>query len=211
VDPRLMITLPKNQTAYTSLDAFYHSIEAFLNINANPFSDTLALESMKRIITNLPRAYENGEDLDARTNLAWANTAAGLTETITGVIANHSIEHGISGFYPEVPHGLGLCITGPYLFEKLFNKIYNRLAIVGREVFGIYESDEKRAGMLAIEKIRDFQESFGLNKKLRDFNIKKSEFDDIAKVAFKIMYGPIKVTPGKLTEKDIVEILEKAY
>ncbi|MCD6546033.1 MAG: iron-containing alcohol dehydrogenase [Thermotogae bacterium] len=211
VDPRLMITLPKNQTAYTSLDAFYHSIEAFLNINANPFSDTLALESMKRIITNLPRAYENGKDLDARTNLAWANTAAGLTETITGVIANHSIEHGISGFYPEVPHGLGLCITGPYLFEKLFNKIYNRLAIVGREVFGIYESDEKRAGMLAIEKIRDFQESFGLNKKLRDFNIKKSEFDDIAKVAFKIMYGPIKVTPGKLTEKDIVEILEKAY
>lgn len=211
VDPKLMITLPKDQTAYTSMDAFYHSIEAFFNVNANPFSDVLALEAMKRIVTNLPRAYTNGEDLEARTNLAWANTAAGLTETITGVIANHSIEHAISGFYQEVPHGLGLCITGPYLFEKLFNKIYSRLAVVGREVFGVYETNEKRAGMLAIEKLRDFQENFGLNKKLREFKVKKSDFEEMAKVAFKIMLGPIKATPGKLKEKDIIEILEKAY
>lgn len=70
VDPEVMKTLPKDQTAYTSMDAFYHAIEAFLNVNANPYSDVLALDAMKRIVTYLPVAYENGEDMEARTNLA---------------------------------------------------------------------------------------------------------------------------------------------
>lgn len=211
IDPELMITLPKNQTAYTSMDAFYHSIEAFLNVRANPYSDLLAIDSMKRIISNLPVAYENGQDLRARTELTWANTEAGITETLTGVIANHAIEHGISGYYPDIAHGLGLCITGPYLFEHLFDLVFERLAYVGREVFGIYESDDKRAARMMIERLRDFQERFGLNPKLSTLGVNKEDLPKITETSYKIMYGVIEVTPGDFGKEDILKILEKAF
>ena len=211
VDPKTMITLPKDQTAYTSMDAFYHSIEAFLNIDANPYSDVLALDSMKRIVSNLTVAYENGEDLEARTNLAWASTEAGITETLTGVIANHALEHGLSGFHPEIAHGLGLCVTGPYLFEYIFDHIYERLAIVGREVFGVVETDDKRAGRLAIVKLREFQELFGLNKKLRELGVKEEELEDMAKTAYRVLNKVVVKTPGNVNEKDLFEIFKMSY
>lgn len=211
VDPRTMIALPKNQTAYTSMDAFYHSIEAFLNIDANPYSDVLALDSMKRIVSNLMVAYENGEDLEARTNLAWASTEAGITETLTGVIANHALEHGLSGFHPEIAHGLGLCVTGPYLFEYIFDHVYEKLAVVGKEVFGIVETDEKRAGRLAVVKLREFQELFGLNKKLSELGVEEEELEDMAKTAYKVLNKVVIKTPGNINEKDLLAIFKMAY
>lgn len=211
VDPEVMKTLPKDQTVYTSMDAFYHSIEAFLNVKANPYSDVLALDSMRRIVTYLPVAYENGEDLEARTNLAWASTEAGITETLTGVIANHALEHGLSGFYPEITHGLGLCITGPYLFEYVFDHTYERLARVGREVFGVYETDEKKAAKLAIKKLRDFQEMFGLNKRLSELGVKREDIPAMAETAYRILKGVVVVTPGGLGVKDLEEIYTMSY
>lgn len=211
VDPEVMKTLPKDQTVYTSMDAFYHSIEAFLNVKANPYSDVLALDSMRRIVTYLPVAYEDGEDLEARTNLAWASTEAGITETLTGVIANHALEHGLSGFYPEITHGLGLCITGPYLFEYVFDHTYERLARVGREVFGVYETDEKKAAKLAIKKLRDFQEMFGLNKRLGELGVKKEDIPAMAETAYRILKGVVVVTPGGLGVKDLEEIYTMSY
>jgi alcohol dehydrogenase len=211
VDPEIMKTLPPNQTAYTSMDAFYHSIEAFLNINANPYSDVLALDAMKRIFSYLPISYENGEDIEARTHLAWASTEAGITETLTGVIANHALEHGLSGFYPDIPHGLGLCITGPHLFEYIFEHIYERLAIVGREVFGVYETNDKKAAKLAIKKLRDFQEQFNLNRKLRELNVRKEDLEEIAKTGYRILKGVVEVTPGNINDEDMYKIFKNCY
>ncbi|MDK2886516.1 MAG: alcohol dehydrogenase [Thermosipho sp. (in: thermotogales)] len=211
VDPEIMKSLPQNQTAYTSMDAFYHSIEAFFNIKANPYSDVLALDAMKRIVSYLPIAFENGNDIEARIQLAWASTEAGITETLTGVIANHALEHGLSGFYPDIPHGLGLCITGPYLFEYIFEHIYERLAIVGREVFGVYESDNKKAARLAIKKLRDFQEQFKLNKRLKELNVRKEDLEEIAKTGYRVLKGVVVVTPGNIDEKDMFKILQSCY
>ncbi|OAA29459.1 alcohol dehydrogenase [Kosmotoga arenicorallina S304] len=211
IDPEVMLTLPKNQTAYTSMDAFYHSIEAFLNKNANPYSDLLAIDSMKRIISNLPIAYEDGLDINARTELTWANTEAGITETLTGVIANHAIEHGISGYYPHIAHGFGLCITGPYLFEHIFDFVFERLARVGREVFGIYECDDKRAARMMIGKLKDFQERFGLNKKLSALGVEKGTLGDMVETSYNAMYGVIETTPGDLKKEDLFKILERAF
>ncbi|MEN3009208.1 iron-containing alcohol dehydrogenase [Pseudothermotoga sp.] len=210
VDPSLMVSLPKDQTAYTSMDAFYHSLEAFLNIDANPYSDLLALDSMKRIINYLTRAYRNGQDIDARTNLAWASTEAGITETLTGVIANHAIEHGLSGFNEKLPHGLGLCITGPYLLQYMFDECKERLAVLTKEVFNIDEFKVEKAAKLFIEKLFEFQDLFGLNQKLSNFGFKEQDLPEIAKVAYRIMKGVVVKSPKKLEEKDLVEIMKMA-
>ncbi|AJC73833.1 alcohol dehydrogenase [Pseudothermotoga hypogea DSM 11164 = NBRC 106472] len=210
VDPSLMTTLPKDQTAYTSMDAFYHSLEAFLNIDANPYSDLLAIDSMKRIVSFLMRAYVNGEDIEARTNLAWASTEAGITETLTGVIANHAIEHGLSGFNEQLPHGLGLCITGPYLLEYMFEECKERLAVLTKHVFNIDEFNVNKAARLFIEKLYEFQDLFNLNEKLSKFGFKEQDLPEIAKVAYRIMKGVVVKSPKKLEEKDLVEIMKKA-
>ena len=210
VDPSLMTTLPKDQTAYTSMDAFYHSLEAFLNIDANPYSDLLAIDSMKRIVSFLMRAYVNGEDIEARTNLAWASTEAGITETLTGVIANHAIEHGLSGFNEQLPHGLGLCITGPYLLEYMFEECKERLAVLTKHVFNIDEFSVNKAARLFIEKLYEFQDLFNLNEKLSKFGFKEQDLPEIAKVAYRIMKGVVVKSPKKLEEKDLVEIMKKA-
>lgn len=210
VDPTLMISLPKDQTAYTSMDAFYHSLEAFLNIDANPYSDLLAIDSMKRIVSNLMKAYRDGRDIDARTNLAWASTEAGITETLTGVIANHAIEHGLSGFNEKLPHGLGLCITGPYLLQYMFDECKERLAALTKEVFNIDEFDTDKAARLFIEKLFEFQDLFGLNRKLSEFGFKEQDLPEIAKVAYRIMKGVVVKSPKKLEEKDLVEIMKMA-
>ncbi|WP_448521193.1 iron-containing alcohol dehydrogenase [Pseudothermotoga sp.] len=210
VDPSLMISLPKDQTAYTSMDAFYHSLEAFLNIDANPYSDLLAIDSMKRIVSFLMRAYTNGQDMEARTNLAWASTEAGITETLTGVIANHAIEHGLSGFNEQLPHGLGLCITGPYLLEYMFEECKERLAALAKHVFNIDEFNVNKAARLFIEKLHEFQDLFNLNEKLSKFGFKEQDLPEIAKVAYRIMKGVVVKSPKKLEEKDLVEIMKKA-
>ena len=211
VDPETMKTLPKDQTAYTSMDAFYHSLEAFININAHPYSDVLALDSMRRIVSNLTVAYENGEDLEARTQLAWASTEAGITETLTGVVLNHALEHGLSGFNEEIIHGLGLCVLGPTFLEYIFDHAYKRLAVVGRVVFGVEEYDDKRGGYLMIKKLWEFQELFGCNKRIRELGIKKEDLEEMAKVVHGMFQALAEVTPGKPTVEDSVRIYERIY
>lgn len=211
VDPTLMVTLSKDQTAYTSMDAFYHSLEAFLNIDANVYSDTLAIDSMKRIVANLQAAYENGNDIYARTNLAWASTEAGITETLTGVIANHAIEHGLSGFNPQLPHGLGLCITGPYLLEYMFDECYERLTVLAKEVFNLQEYGVKKSAKLFIEKLYEFQNRFNLNPKLSTLGFEESQLEKIAKVAYRTMKGVVVKSPKKLDEHDLYQIIKRAF
>ncbi|HON03715.1 MAG TPA: iron-containing alcohol dehydrogenase [Fervidobacterium sp.] len=211
VDPRVMVTLPADQTAYTSMDAFYHSLEAFLNIDANPYSDILAIDSMRRVAEYLPIGYKDGYNLEARENLAWASTEAGITETLTGVIANHAIEHGLSGFHPELAHGLGLCITGPYLLEYIFEESYERLAILAREVFGVRYLASRKAATAFIDELRLLQENFGLNLKLSSLGFKEDELDRIANVAYKAMYNVVVKTPKKLLPQDLSEIIKRAF
>ncbi|MGJ8455583.1 iron-containing alcohol dehydrogenase [Pseudothermotoga sp. U03pept] len=211
VDPALMTTLPKDQTAYTSMDAFYHSLEAFLNIDANVYSDILAIDSMKRIVANLQTAFDHPDNMYARTNLAWASTEAGITETLTGVIANHAIEHGLSGFNPQLAHGLGLCITGPYLLEYMFDECYERLSTLAREIFNIQEFDVRKSARLFIEKLYEFQENFKLNPKLSTLGFKEEDLEKIAHVAFNTMKGVVTKSPKKLGEEDLLQVIKRAF
>ena len=211
VDPETMVTLPPDQTAYTSMDAFYHSLEAFLNVNAYPYSDVLAIDSMKRVVSNLRIAYENGSDIEARTELAWASTEAGITETLTGVVINHALEHGLSGFNEKVTHGLGLCTLGPSFLEYIYEHAYERIAIVGREVFGVIEYSDKRAAMLSIKKLWEFQEIFGCNVPIRELGISKDDFERMAKVVYRMFKELAKMTPGNPKVEDFVKIYEMAW
>lgn len=208
VDPELMLSLPPEQTAATGMDAFYHSIESYINLNHQPASDLLALESMSLINYYLPLAYENPNDLDARVALAWASTAAGICETLSGCVANHSLEHPISGHY-NVTHGAGLCATGPSLLEYIRPYIAERLAEVAR-VMGAPESviGVEELSKMAVVLLRRLQKNVGLDISLGELGVESSMLSILAEDAMRTMGGLVSVTPGNLKTEDLRNIYQ---
>jgi alcohol dehydrogenase len=113
VDPELMAGLPREVTAATGLDAFCHAFEAYLHPSRSAYVDLLAVEAIRLIEDNLPRALEDGGDFDAREALAFADTLAGLCIASAGVILPHGIGMAIGGMHPHVAHGLSPAATYP--------------------------------------------------------------------------------------------------
>ncbi len=206
VDPTLMLSLPKDQTAFTGMDAFFHALESYLNVNHQPTSDLLALEAMELINIYLPIAVKNGQDYDAREKVAWANTAAGICESLSGCIAHHSLEHALSAFYPEISHGQGLIALGPAFFEYIGPKVENRLVTVSKILGAGKTSKGFIHALIRLIKL------LGLSKlNLKDLGVDRNKIPEMAENAIYTMGKLFEVTPVKLTKEDVIKIYERAY
>ena len=132
VDPELMLSVPPALTAFQGMDAFCHAVEGYLANIANQASDHFALDAIALVARWLPVAVADGSNLEARTAMAWANTAAGIVESLSCCISHHSIEHAISAHHPGVPHGAGLTMTSVAYFSKLAEKAPDRFPAMAR-------------------------------------------------------------------------------
>lgn len=110
LDPELTVGLPPGATAATGMDALTHAIESYLSIRANPYSDGIALQVISTVAAFLPRAVEDGTDLEARAELLLASHLAGVGFSHTGLGLVHGIAHPLGGQF-DIPHGLALCIV----------------------------------------------------------------------------------------------------
>ena len=108
VDPEVPLSLPASVTAQTGFDAFCHNFEAYLSVNTNPLVECMALDAIRIIATYLPRALADGSDLEARSQMAWADTLGGLTNASAGV---------------TLPHGLGMQIGYETVRANLITKV----------------------------------------------------------------------------------------
>ena len=90
VDPEVTLSLPASVTAQTGFDAFCHNFEAYLSVNTNPLVECMALDAIRIIAAYLPRALADGSDLEARSQMAWADTLGGLTNASAGVTLPHA-------------------------------------------------------------------------------------------------------------------------
>jgi alcohol dehydrogenase len=114
VDPELTIKLPKPVTALTGIDALCHGAEALTNPNDNPAAVMAGVEGVRIAFENLPRAYENGSDLEARTNMSFACVIIGYAFMNNGTHIGHAVADAISKLY-HPPHGVGVAIGLPFL------------------------------------------------------------------------------------------------
>jgi alcohol dehydrogenase len=213
VDPELMVSMPPKTTAYTGMDAFFHSVETYLATINQPASDHLALEAVSLITKYLPIAVKDGTNMEARTKLAWANTEAGMCESLSCCISHHSMEHAVSAYYPEVAHGSGLTMLSvsyfSYLAERNPARFPDLARAMGEEVDGL---SEKEQAMAFISGLKKLIKKIGLKEeKLADFNIKKEDLRIFAKNSFYAMGSLFDITPVKLTVDDVVAIYENAY
>lgn len=206
VDPEMMTSVPPYITAYTGIDALCHAVEGYLANISQPISDLLALDAVKLISQNLKKAVENPNDIEARSNLAWANTEAGLCETYSCCIGNHSIEHALSAFNEKLPHGVGLALVGPSFFEYILKSQPEKFLKLAKAMNP--ESDKPQDFITEFRKL--IKDANLEEEKLSNY-IKEEDLKDIAQNAIDTMGFLIEYMEQKINAEDIYNILKKAY
>src|ERR1019366_6913146 len=116
VDPRLTLGLPPAFTASTGLDALTQLIEPYVCSRANPFTDALCLDGIRRAAASLLRAYEQGDDEDARADMAYASLLGGLALANAGLGVVHGFAAPIGGMF-AAPHGAVCAAILPHGME----------------------------------------------------------------------------------------------
>lgn len=119
LDIELPAKMPKTITAHTGMDVMSHALESYVSTMANSLTDSLALEAVRLVFEWLPKAYENGQDMEAREAMHHASTIAGMAFANVSLGIVHSLAHSIGGQF-GVTHGLANAILLPYVIE------YNR-------------------------------------------------------------------------------------
>ena len=175
VDPKLTISAPPGVTAATGLDALSHAIESYTTNCGNPKAEVLALHAMKLIAANLEKAYKDGSDLEARSNLSLASNFAGMSFNDASVHFGHAAAHEM-GIRFHMPHGVACAISLPEVIEFSADVIPEKTVKIARAL-GVDippHTDGTDAGRMAADKVRELMRAVGI-KSLKEQGISREE------------------------------------
>lgn len=205
LDPKLMVGLPSFITASTGMDALTHAVEAYIATTATAETDDLARMATAGILRNLPIAFAEGGNLEARERMAVASCMAGLAFTRAGVGYVHAIAHQIGGLY-HVPHGLANAIVLPYVLDFSKPKCAHRLAELARlSGIGASGPSESELADAFIARIRKLNAEMQISESIKE--LKREDFGKIIDRAFAEAHGTYGV-PRYLTRADAIALLE---
>lgn len=210
VDPELMRTVPPKYTAYQGFDALFHHTEVMMSNGVNLLSEALALSAIENITRYLPRAVADGNDLEARTRVAYGSTLAGITMQLTSTTAQHSMEHAMSAYHPNLPHGAGLIMIS-LAFAAYFIEHHacDGQFIKMARVMGLPEADKPEDFLTALANL---QKACGVDDlKMSDYGIRPEEMMTLAVNARETMGGLFLANPCPLNDEDCAGIFTKAY
>jgi alcohol dehydrogenase len=210
VDPDLMMTVPADLTAYQGFDALFHSTEGYINRFANPMSDLYALKSIELIGHNLAAAVNDPTNEDARAAVALANTLSGMVESTSGCTSEHSLEHALSAFHPNLPHGAGLIIVSEAYYTH-----FARTGACDQRLIDMAKAmgcTDARSPMDFVTALVDLQKACGVSDlKLSDYGAKFEGIPNYTRNARVTMGGLFQVDPAPLSDADVVSIYEKSF
>ncbi|HEX2999185.1 MAG TPA: iron-containing alcohol dehydrogenase [Armatimonadota bacterium] len=210
VDPDLMLTVPPQLTAYQGFDALFHSTEGYINIHANPISDMYALKAIELIGKNLPVTVADGKNEEARAAVALGNTLSGMVESISGCTSEHSLEHALSAFHPNLPHGAGLIMVSKAYYTHFAKRgACNERMIAMAKALG---KANATTAMDFVDALAALQDICGVaDLKMSDYGINKGELAKYAANARATMGRLFAVDPAPLTDADSLAIYEASY
>ena len=210
VDPQLMKSVPAEFTAYQGFDALFHSVECYISAAANLMSDMYALTAIENIGAYLARAVKDGSDMEAREHVAFANTLSGVVMTISSCTSEHSMEHAMSAYHHDLPHGAGLImISKAYFTYFIENHACDERFIRMAQALGKTDAKEP---MDFIAALVELQEQCGVaDLKMPDYGIKPDEFMTLAQNARATMGGLFFCDRVLLSDEECAAIFEKAY
>lgn len=210
VDAQLMQSVPPAFTAYQGFDALFHSTEGYIARGANLMSDMYALEAIRNIAEYLPRAVNDGNDIEARTHVAFGNTLSGGVMCLTLITSEHALEHALSAYHPNLPHGAGLIMVSRAYYEYFIthHACDDRFVRMAR-VMGMPEADKPEDFLTALTRL---QEACGVaDLKMSDYGIKPEEFETLMRNTREVMGIMFTSDRVQMTDDDIMEIYRKSY
>lgn len=178
VDVNLTLSLPPRITADTGIDALTHAIEAYVSQKASPFSDSQALSAMRLIGPHLKRAYDNGNDIEAREAMMLGSTLAGVAFSSASVALVHGMSRPIGAFF-HVPHGLSNAMLLPSVTAFSIPSAPERYADCARAIGVACAADSTEH---ANQKLLIALETFNRELKvptLAEFGADKAHFDSL--------------------------------
>jgi alcohol dehydrogenase len=209
LDPELTLSMPPHVTAATGIDAFTHAVEGYTSTKAHPISDMYALEAIEMISRNLPRAYANGNDLKARSEMLMGSLLAGKALATAGVGLVHAMAYPLGGMF-GIPHGLANAVLLPYVVE--YNLIGNpgKYAAVA-EVMGHDTSGMpvREAAGLAVDAIFNLNNDVGIPLSLAALDIPVEKVPEMADIALKVTV-PVENNPRVPTREEVIQVYHNA-
>lgn len=211
VDPELTLSIPPQHTAEQGFDAFCHCLEAFLSVKANPFSDVLALAGLKALWKWLPKAYENGSDIEARYWVCYGSMMGGMVLFLSSAAGAHTIEHMLSGLNPSVSHGGGLAMIFDAFHAKEAENVPQRYAEAADALnIAVGKTEVEKAEAL-LKEMHNWKSSLGLDRlHLRDYGFDKDHVGKMVDMVHWVGGGPLTRDRYRLTDDDLAEILLKS-
>ncbi len=209
-DPELMKTVPPKYTAYQGFDALFHNTEVMMSNGVNILSETIAISAIESIARYLPRAVKDGNDLEAREHVAYGSTIAGITMQLTSITAQHSMEHAMSAYHHNLPHGAGLIMISKAFAEFFIEKhACDGQFIKMAKVMGIPGADKPEDFITALVKL---QKDCGIdNLKMSDYGFKPEESMTLAVNARETMGGLFLANPCDMSDEECAGIFDKSY
>ncbi|MFT5806356.1 MAG: alcohol dehydrogenase [Moritella dasanensis] len=166
LDPLLMLGLPAKITAETGIDALTHAIESYIGYHATEQTKAYGYDAVKRIFANLPTAYADGRNVEARRQMSIASFNAGVAFTRASIGYVHAIAHQMGGYY-HIPHGLANAVILPHILDFSFENAlcrYAELAITAglatKEDTQVAAAHKFVAGVKALNKTLNIQADF---------------------------------------------------
>ena len=166
LDARLTLSLPPHLTATTGMDALTHAVEAYIGRSTTRQTRQEALEATRLVFANVERAYRNGKDYEARSNMLTAAYRAGIAFSRSYVGYVHAVAHSLGGQY-NIPHGLANAVLLPYVLESYGSCIHRKLHDLAVAA-GVASPQEEDAGAAAkfIRAIRQLNARMGIPETL---------------------------------------------
>lgn len=210
VDPELTLTVPSSVTSQTGFDVFTHAFESFLHPNATPFIEMFAQKAISLVADHLPKVVKDGENLESRESMALACTLAGLCIAHAGVTLPHGIGMTISGYCPQVPHGVALAVVYPEFTRFTYPYAPSKFAAIGRlfDPSLVSEPDEIAAEKFC-EIFDEFMKDINMWLDLESFGVTKDEIKLIADHSQ--VLPDYKNNPRVATRDEIYEMLMRSY
>ncbi len=207
VDSDLMMSVPATFTAYQGMDTFFHAAESVININEHVVGEMFALKAIELVAKYLPRAVADGSDREARENMAIANTLAGYYMLCT---SQHTMEHALGSFHPELPHGAGLIMISHEYFDFFAERqACEEQMIKMAKVMGAEDATSGKDFIAALDKL--ITDVNCANLKMSDFGIVADEMPRVVEKYHGVFGGNNDANPLPLTDEDILGMFERSF
>jgi alcohol dehydrogenase len=203
-----MVAKPAGLTAATGMDALTHAVEAFVSTAATPITDACAEKAIVMISEWLRCAVANGENIEAREAMSYAQYLAGMAFNNASLGYVHAMAHQLGGFY-NLPHGVCNAVLLPHVCE--FNQIacperYAQIAkLMGVDTTGLTVMD---AGKKAIDAIRALSKDVGIPSGLAELGVREADLAIMAENAQKD--ACMLTNPRKANHAQVVDIFKAA-